>query len=323
MLSVFTGSKKRQTKKTYHNALKTNCSPIVDGKTVTDDTCFTSDILTQIKSDYNHVNKTNPITFTDTKDILKELRKRLSQCSKEECWLSQIKDTALKKKIESYVFAPKHPAEWNYNPNEWLSNHDIFNVLVQYENRYSSFEFIGPSFIDFDAKPSESGDKCVTNELCQFSLKDHLDKNHKNIAVVFNLDKHNQSGSHWVSLFIDIPNQFIFYFDSAGEKIPPEIMVLVKRIQEQGRGLNNLRKTQKRSQKNNAVRFKFYENWPLEHQYGNTECGMYSLFFIITMLTGKTEDRTFKTAREKINFFKKTRVPDKYVENLRWKYFND
>lgn len=321
MLS-FMGSKKRHTKKVYHNSTKTNCSPMVDGKTVANDTCFTPDILTQIKSDYNHVNKSNPILVTDPKEILKELRNRLSQCSKEDCWLSQLKDPSLKKKIQEYVFAPKHPEEWSYSPNEWLSNYDIFNVLVQYENRYPHFEFIGPSFIDFDSKTGKSGDKCVSDELCQFSLRDHISKKHTHIAVVFNLDKHTQSGSHWVSLFIDIPNQFIFYFDSAGNKIPNEIMALVNRIKTQGRELGN-NKTRRQYKNTGAMYFKFYQNWPLEHQYGNTECGMYSLFFIITMLTGKNDDRMFKTAREKINFFKKTRVPDKYVENLRWKYFND
>jgi hypothetical protein len=319
----FIGSKNHNTKKKHHNNSKTNCSPTVDGKTVTNDTCFTSDILVQIKSDYNHVNKTNPIVASDPKKILKELRTRLTSCSKEDCWLSQIKDNKLKEKIQKYIFAPKHPSEWNYNPNEWLSNYDIFNVLVQYENRYPHFEFIGPSFIDFDSKNTTNNDKCVSNELCNFSLKNHMSKKHTNIAIVFNLDKHTQSGSHWVSLFIDIPNQIIFYFDSAGNKIPNEIMALVNRIKKQGKELKNTNKTRKQSYKNNAMNFKFYENWPLEHQYGNTECGMYSLFFIITMLTGKNDDRTFKTSREKINFFRKTRIPDKYVENLRWKYFND
>lgn len=323
MLS-FIGSKKRHTKKMHQKNAKTVCSPIVSGKTVDNDTCFTPDIITQIKADYNHVNKADPIVVTDPKEILKELRRRLSQCSSEDCWLTQMKDQSLKKKIQDYVFAPKHPKEWIYNPNEWLSNYDIFNVLVQYENRYPYFEFIGPSFIDFDTKTNTSTDKCVSDELCKFSLKEHINKNHTNIAVVFNLDKHTQSGSHWVSLFIDIPNNFIFYFDSAGNKIPREIMDLVNRIKKQGRELGNIRRTKKTNYRNNnAINFNFYENWPLEHQYGNTECGMYSLFFIITMLTGKNDDRVFKTAKEKINFFKKNRVPDKYVENLRWKYFND
>ena len=34
------------------------------------------------------------------------------------------------------------------------------------------------------------------------------------IGVIFNLDKHDQSGSHWVAMFIDLENKFFFYFDS-------------------------------------------------------------------------------------------------------------
>jgi len=304
--------------KTYKKQNKTrkkrlNCSPIVAGKTVSTETCMTGDILQKIKSDYNHTNRENPIIEQHPKAILRELRKRLNQCSQEDCWLRQIKDEALRKKLEKYIFAPKHPREWKYNPNEWLSNYDIFNVLTQWEDAYPYFEFIGPTFIDFDAPQNENqqNSECVERELCKFSLSDQIKRGFKKIAIVFNLDKHTQSGSHWVSLWIDIKDGYIFYFDSAGAKIPMEIMRLVSRIRSQGKSLKK------------PIQFRFYENHPMEHQYGNTECGMYSLFFIITMLTDETEDRKFRGWKEKIQFFRKHRIPDKYAENLRWKYFND
>ena len=329
--------KHRKTKKK-----RMNCSPIVAGKTVTMETCMTGDILQKIKSDYNHTHRDDPIRAQDSKSVLAELKKRLSQCSQEDCWLRQIKDAVLRKKIEKYIYAPKHPKEWKYNPNEWLSNYDIFNVLTQWEDAYPEFEFIGPTFIDFDAQREGSASgTCVERELCKFSLEDQIRAGRKKVAIVFNLDKHTQSGSHWVSLWVDIQDRFIFYFDSAGTKIPPEIARLVSRIREQGN-----------ARKRSPIKFRFYENHPMEHQYGNTECGMYSLFFIITMLTGRvmntvhraddllskdgvrtqltgrvmngqTEDRRFRNSNEKIRFFRKHRVPDKYVENLRWQYFNE
>jgi len=297
------------------------CSPVIKNKTAASDTCFTANILTKIKSDYNHTNRNNPIRETDPKKILRELRQRLSQCGSEDCWLRQLKDETLRKKIHDYVFAPKRPSEWNYNPNEWLSNHDIFNVLTQYEEKYPHFEFIGPSFIDFEKKVGENQSSCVTDELCNFSLKHHMEKKHSKIAVVFNLDKHTGPGTHWVSLFVDIKDRFIFYFDSAGSQIPKEIMSLVKRIQ--GQGLELSRK----------IRFTFYENYPMTHQYSSTECGMYSLFFIITMLLNKVDhhdEADKKTTRRRIrggkfnriHFFKKIRITDTHVGNLRLKYFN-
>ena len=305
-------NKSKHSRKTRKNA-RLNCSPIVAGKTVSTETCMTGDILQKIKSEYNHTHRENPIKEQQPKAILRELRKRLNQCSQEDCWLRQIKDESLRKKLDKYIFAPKHPKEWKYNPNEWLSNYDIFNVLTQWEDAYPEFEFIGPTFIDFDAPRTENqqNSECVERELCKFSLKDQIKKGFKKIAIVFNLDKHTQSGSHWVSLWIDIKDGYIFYFDSAGAKIPVEIMRLVSRIRSQGKSLKK------------PIQFRFYENHPMEHQYGNTECGMYSLFFIITMLTDETEDRKFRGWKEKIQFFKKHRIPDKYAENLRWKYFND
>ena len=307
------------TRKTRKNAKgpTMNCHPAIDGKTAAKDTCFTPDILLKIKSDYNHTHRDDPIQETDPQKIIKELRQRLSSCEKEDCWLRQLNDDKLRKRIYDYVFAPKHPKEWKYNPNEWLSNYDIFNVLTQYEDKYPEFEFIGPSFIDFDA-PINHTSKCVTDELCQFSLKSHLEKKHRKIAVIFNLDKHTGPGTHWVSLFIDLDKNkpFIFYFDSAGDKIPPEIMRLVKRIKQQGKHLNK------------PIRFKFYENYPMTHQYSNTECGMYSLFFVITLLVGSPDSAEAGAGKkggtfDKIRFFRRHRIPDKFAENLRWKYFND
>jgi len=307
---------KRKTQKKHQKNTSLNCSPAVKGKTAAADTCFTPNVLTKIKSDYNHFNRADPIRETDPPKILAELRTRLSKCAKEDCWLSQIKDEKLREKIREYVFAPKRPKEWDYNPNEWLSNYDIFNVLTQYEDKYPHFEFIGPSYIDFDAPESATDSRCVTNELCHFSLKQHLEKKHQKIAIVFNLDKHTGPGTHWVSMFIDIPARFIFYFDSAGSKTPKEITRLVKRIQKQGRELPR------------PIRFKFIENYPMTHQYTNTECGMYSLFFIITMLMEKVDIEGNQggvpkpAAFDRIRFFRKRRIPDKFVENLRSKYFN-
>lgn len=294
------------------NIQQLKCSPSVSKNTINKNTCYTQDVLFKLKTEYNKYNKSNLIKTTDPEKIWEELRDKMN-CNKEDCWLQTIKDEKTRKQIREYIFAPKHPDEWNHNPNEWLSNIDIFNVMNQYENKYSNFEFIGPSFIDF-AKITNDG-QCVTNELCGFSLKDYINKKDK-IAIVFNLDKHTGPGTHWVSMFIDLQDKFIFYFDSAGAKIPKEIMKLVKTIKSQGLKLKQ------------PIHFKFFQNYPFEHQYENTECGMYSLFFIITMLTNTANKNTepkeyvFENYMDKIYFFKKIRISDKYAEKLRKEYFN-
>ena len=89
------------------------------------------------------------------------------------------------------------------------------------------------------------------------------------IGIIFNTDPHNKPGQHWISMFINIKTNTIFFYDSTGDKPDSEIMVLVNRIKEQG-----LNMTPKRH-------FKFDSNEGIKHQRGNTECGIYSLFFMI------------------------------------------
>lgn len=319
----------RQTKKREHLRSKMNCSPAVSGKRLAN-TCYTPQILEMIRRSYNRDHSpADHITETDPTEIWKSLNAKLAHCAKEDCWLNQIKDKTLRKKIDRYIFAPDQPYEWKRNHTEWLSNYDIFNVLEQYELTYSNFKFIGPTPIDFDTRlgnnaPSnpysisseetvpEKGDpsrKCIWNELCQFSLKSLMAKGKRKIGIVFNLDKHDESGSHWVSMFIDVSRRFMFYFDSAGGEMPPEIRKLMDRVHKQSKQL--------------GIPLTEYTNGSHTHQRGNTECGMYSLFFIITMLTGRPTHHGKRMPLEKIlHMFLKDRLPDKTMENYRDEYFN-
>ena len=56
----------------------------------------------------------------------------------------------------------------------------------------------------------------------------------------------------------------------------------------------------------------FDQNAPFAHQEGNTECGMYSLYLIVTLL---------KDAHS-YTFFKNTKISDEAMEKMRDKYFN-
>ena len=323
--SFFTQKKNKTHKKSQKNLQKKpmNCSPIVQGRRINAESCFTPEILMKIRDQYNKKNPTNRIIEEDPKKVWYVLKERL-QCEQEQCLLNQLDN---QEQIKRFIFAPKHPPEWNSNPDEWLSNIDIEEVAKQYEVSNPEFKLIGPTTIDFDTRIPEQGGKCVLDDLCQFSLEKFIQAKKTKIGIVFNLDKHDQSGSHWVSLFIDIEQKFLFFFDSADNKIPPEIWMkdpskslkangkgipLVNRIIAQGKALAN------------PIHFRFYNNRGHSHQRSNTECGMYSLFFIITMLTGKTplsEKKLSMTARRAL--FLKKRVPDELMLKYRKLYFND
>jgi hypothetical protein len=292
------------------HTIKNNCSPVIKGKTLFEHTCMTVDVIEEIKKKYNKTHDSSmQITTTDPHQIWNILNKRLYQCNNSRdmdiCWLNELNDTQLRKKIKDHIFVPESPLDWTKNPNEWLSNYDIIKVLKQYELAYPKFHAFEPTPIDFDTKIYN--DTCVTKEMCNFSLKHELQKNKTKIGMIFNLDKHTGSGTHWVSMFIDLEEKFIFYFDSTGEKIPDEINKLKERIISQG--------------KSNNIDFIYYDNHNIVHQTGNSECGVYSLFFVITMLTGKTEFKTKLNIKEKIRFFKGKRIPDKYIEKYRKIFF--
>ena len=295
-----------------------NCSPAVKKNRVNEQSCFTPDILMDIRNAFNKNHPESAIHDTNPKRVWWALKEKLD-CPKEECWLEQLGDASMKSRIRKFIFAPKQPPEWESNPDEWLSNFDIEEVAKQYEASHPEFKLIGPTTIDFDTRLPEQGGKCVLEDLCRFDLARFIRAKRTKIGIVFNLDRHDQSGSHWVSMFIDIDNKFILFFDSADNPIPPEIwkkdskggpLPLVNRILAQAKALD--------------MDFTFYSNRGHQHQKSNTECGMYSLFFIITMLTGETPfTKGVLSIEARRNLFLKEKIPDKTVFGYRRLYFNN
>ena len=101
-------------------------------------------------------------------------------------------------------------------------------------------------------------------------------------------------------MFIDINKKFIYFFDSVGDLPPKEIYKFVDNVVNQGLKLN--------------MEFKFLMNHPVEHQFKNTECGMYSLYFIIKMIEGANYKKSFLN--------KKNIIRDTEMNKLRKKFFN-
>lgn len=289
---------------------KMNCAPTVGGKTATEETCFTLEILLQLRDAYNkNHSPSERISAADPESIQEALKTRLQQCDTEMCWLDEIQDASVKTKIRHLAFAPLHPKSWEHKPGTWLSNFDIAAVLRQYEATYPHFKLLGPSAIDFNERPSDYGGRCVWDDLCALSLADLKEKGKEKLGISLNLDKHDEDGSHWVSMFVNIPEAVILYYDSACHPIPKQVKQLVKTIRRQGKQLDP------------PINFTYVEN-KCTHQRTNGECGMYSLFFIITMLTNNTEYKQNMTMAEKIALFTKPRIPDKYVSQYRRIYFN-
>ena len=219
---------------------------------------------------WNRNNPDEQIAEGSPKRTEAALRMAIPGCATEACWFEQpFAQTAQLNRIRKRALAPYAPKSWLKNPKEWLSSRDIEDVMAQYEAAFPGFKFYGASPIDFDKRIRPG--KCVWDDLCNLSLARELGRGAEQIGVILNLDTHDQPGSHWVTLFIDLGQGYVMYFDSTGDPPPREVKKLLDRLQEQaGRVGLPLRVLI-----NNRA-----------HQRGDTECGVYGLFVIRRLLAG-------------------------------------
>lgn len=258
--------------------------------------CYTNKILIELRNKWNERHPENKIYSDIPVEIWKQYQSRLrSVCKDERCWINHldVNETKQLRDEMKMSFAPEKPEY--INKNEWLSNVDIANVLKTYERVYYCFEFLGPTPIDYDEK---TGRSFVCNKIANFNLNTFIERGVFKIGIVFNLDTHKQSGSHWVCLFINVKESMIYYFDSVAKKMNNQIKKLVNKIAQQGRAMTQ------------PIYFQIEENKTV-HQRKNNECGVYCLFVITSLL----EDT--KTVED----FKINQFPDDDIYDLRNVFF--
>ena len=230
-------------------------------------TCFSHSELVSIAIAFNEFSKKHdgrPIDISLPKKALwKEIYNRLLPvCKYEYCWvdlkfINLIKDKTLREHIKYFVFKPKMSKE----ANSWLNTEDINFVLSQYTAALSYFKFLG-------AQPSDF------YKLLPFDIKQYTAQNF--VGLVLNHDKHNQPGSHWVALLVNNVQKKIEYFDSVGAKPPRNICTFIKKLLIHLKG------------------YKYIRN-KITHQLKNSECGVYSIYFIIRRILGDSFEELTQT----------------------------
>lgn len=289
-------SKRGGKRKSVRRFERLKCGPVQENYF----TCYDNDTLHKLRDAWNVGNPSHRIETNDPKEIWRDLKNRFSEvCRNEACWMKKLVGNEFANVAENdAIFAPEAPKSWIRDPDEWLSSEEIEHVMMQYEEKFPKFEFLGPSPSDYNA-PKMAG-TCVWEELCNFSLKKYIDSGTHQIGVVFNTDPHTEGGSHWVSMFINVEkgNNYVFFFDSTGDSPQKEIREFIKTVMQQGRSI--------------GIKFKYYENRK-QHQKRNTECGMYALFMIVNLIEG---------TRSPQDFMKGVRIPDSHMLEFRKEYFN-
>lgn len=258
-------------------------------------TCFSKKSLLNIAKNYNNLHKNDLINLALSKkklhSILKTKFNNICNDNDEKCWSKQSNIN---------IYRPDKPCQWTKNPTQWLNSSDIEKVMIQYQIANKDFKYVGTFPIDFESKTSLGN--CISNEMCNINIEKIYKSKINKLGFVFNLDKHNQSGSHWVALYISLDsnssNFGAYYYDSVANTIPLQIKKFMIHVK---KSIQNI----------TTKKFVLVKN-KKRHQYKNTECGMFSIHFLINCL---------KNTDTKIDSIYNMNINDEYVEKFRNIYF--
>jgi hypothetical protein len=317
-----TSAKKAKKRTVKRSAKGDSCSPLSATVTGNDGgtSCYTKAQLVSIARAINaKYGLSIPVSGTK-KVIWNAIDTAMSQqCTSEFCWAEQVATRGPPSSITDDAAAswsslvrmfrakkPKPHKSQDQGAHAMLKTSDIHKVLKQYEDVYPEFVALGPYSIDF----------CdLGEEVCNINLWTMKNRRMKTkIGIVFNTDPSTKDGKHWVSMFIDVsapsPSEWeINYFDSFGHdgtKMPKQIRRLIDSLRAVVPAQAIVKSTVPRRRSSAAVRVKGncsrvnsgnaenggsdekYCTTTKVHQTSETECGMYSIYFIVKRLEGKS-----------------------------------
>lgn len=268
------------------------CSPSGQEVYKKDKTCFTKAALMRLADTWNtsHPNDViRPSKMRDKATLWQALRvKMASMCDNEACWADTLHGHHPSAEVARSL-RPIKPKEWDKNSHTWLTNFDIEAVMKQYDfdtHPKYKYKFIGVFPIDFQAKTLMG--QCLYREFCSLDIGKLYKQGIRYVGMITNLDKHTESGSHWTSLFIcidpSLPCFGAYYYDSVASSPPPEINVFLESVKYQ------VMKLPGAAQKTFIIK---HNN--IQHQRGNTECGVFSIDYQVRWITSlyKRKKTTF------------------------------
>ena len=290
------------------------------GKKWENGSCLSLEKLKQISNNYNkkYVMKANfkqIIITNDKNSLVNQLNERLNQCSDQICWtrLDLVKEIDHDNEIGDNTFLPKGPSD----KYEWLNTSHIDEVINQAQNLNKNFIFLGAVPYDFE---NLSGLQVYKIDFAEWEKNGY-----SKFGMVINLDTHDKRGSHWVALYFDLNKYQIYFFDSVGKRpgsrirnfINKIIKYMYHKIYKKKLNINDIIKLRDSgnlkdhalASKLEKIEVKFNQN---QHQFKDTECGVYSIYFILELLNGRN-----------FNELSKNIIKDEEMNSFRAKYFRN
>ena len=251
------------------------------------------------------------ITITNNKDeMLQQIDDRLKDiCDDQLCWLEQdfikVIEHDKREELVDNTFRPDGPK----GRFTWLSTVDINAVIDQYKF-HKNFKFLGTVPMDFATLPALkiqnlNLDELYNNGVCK-------------LGMVINTDEHYKSGQHWIALYADLSKKQIYFSDSYARVPEKRIRNFVAKIAIwMAKKYNNYTEPptatfMMENTKNNieslpGIDIRYNQT---RHQYKNSECGIYSMHFVLWLLEGNTFDK-----------YSSTQITDDEINTFREKFF--
>ena len=277
--------------------LDTKCAPT---KKYENESCFTLESLKHIAKAYNnhHTDKVN--INTSKSKLVDQLEDKIKTCSDQTCWTRQkfLEELDMKvlEDIQEKTFLPLGPSK-KYG---WLSTTHINEVIDQHHDIHKDFLFLGAVPYDFEELPQL--------EISTLDFKKLEQDGKTKISMVINLDEHNKQGSHWVSLYTDLAKNQVYFFDSVGRAPLKRIRKFINRITKylyekkyhKQLHINDVLKELKNYKNEKSKKYVHMDNLlkggfdirynNMQHQFDDSECGVYSINFILRLVNGESFD---------------------------------
>ena len=211
------------------------------------------------------INRDHRVRIKTIDDVLDEV-----DCDSPECL--HTKSTSSKtSKLLRRIMKPKG----SVNGNEWVNSDQIEKILDNWEYMSEKkFYSMNYATIDFETCNNPNFEKIKKVTI------DWLIKNNKQTsAAIINTDTCDGGGQHWFPIFIDLRKDCILleYYNSVNKRMPNNICEFFNKLKTNYENLNTGDKKRK---------IKICSYRPAKHQNENSECGIYSLYYIRSRLDG-------------------------------------
>lgn len=232
--------------------------------------CAPTEVVDKLKQVIGNYGAGLSKIIIDDKIVLSTLKTKLG-CENETCVLkhpdiSNIVGADTVNKIIHENFKPIGPR----NNTNWFSNNDIDSVLRQVQKKYTDKKFLHIEFqmIDF-AK--------IGTALAKLDWPTKYSEGYRTFGTVFNTDKSTGRGQHWFSIYASVedsePYFTLEYFNSSGEDPMDEIVSWMKDVKLQWQPFF-------------VKKIKDMVVTHIVNQEDNHSCGAYSLYYIMSRLSG-------------------------------------